>query len=226
MVQPIRQSRVNQLVSIAAALLIGIALFIIAYFGARHGQITGWELDTFKFFNHAADWVVAIFIAISFLGTVVALVLATAILMVLKRYGWAIKLFLAGGIAWATATFIKLLEIRARPYELLGDVHLAETKDFATGFPSAHAATAAAIALMLTVKDTKKISWLFFVAVLLVAISRMVVGMHAPLDVVGGIGIGMIVASLINGLSNLIAKRSTAKAELNNHHGQNQSQNH
>jgi membrane-associated phospholipid phosphatase len=213
----VHQRKANsKFIGTTTALLIGVVLLLVAYFCAKNGQITGWELTVFRFFNDAPNWLVTIFGVITFLGTVVALVLAVAILLIIKRYGWAFKLFLAGGTAWLAATLLKLLEIRARPYDLLSGVHLAESKDLATGFPSAHTAMAAAIATILITKNTKNIIWLLIVAVLLVAISRIVVGMHAPLDVIGGMGVGIIVASAVNYLAMAFIKQRQSKAKLKN----------
>ena len=118
-------------------------------------------------------------------------------LVIFKRFYWALQLFLAGFIAWAVAVLIKMAEIRERPYDLLSNVNLLEAQDVTAGFPSAHMALATAMAVTLFTKEKSHIYWLLIIALILLGVSRIVVGVHFPLDVIGGLGIGLMVGSVI-----------------------------
>ena len=63
-------------------------------------------------------------------------------------------------------------------------------------FPSSHAVNNFAVALLLA-RYLPKWTWAFFVWAGLVAISRVFVGVHYPLDALGGAAVGLAVASLV-----------------------------
>jgi membrane-associated phospholipid phosphatase len=179
-------------------LFFGLVLMLLAWMVADSNALSGLELSVFRYLNNLPIAFAYIFVALSFLGTYFAVFLAVTILIILRRYHFAWQVFIVGSLAWMSATLLKMLQIRDRPYRLLSNVHVYEHKDFTSGFPSAHAALAAAIGLTLFVKSPILIRWLLILAIILVGISRIVLGVHAPLDVIGGFGIGVIIASILN----------------------------
>lgn len=175
----------------------GFVLFLLSWYIVAGGQISSLETAIFRLFNNLPHSVVSVFVIVTYLGSIFALLAITAALVAIKKHYWAIQVFLAGFLAWAGANAIKVAQIRERPYDLLPNVHLAEAKDLTAGFPSAHTALITAAVLVLFANETRKIYWLLVLAVVLVSISRMVVGVHAPIDIVGGIGVGLMVGSFI-----------------------------
>jgi membrane-associated phospholipid phosphatase len=176
---------------------IGFVLFLLGWYAVIGGQISSVETVIFRLFNNLPQSVVSVFVVVTYLGSIFALLAITAVLVAIKKHYWAIQVFLAGFLAWAGASAIKVAQIRERPYDLLPNVHLAEAKDLTAGFPSAHTALITAAVLVLFANETRKIYWLLVLAVVLVGISRMVVGVHAPIDIVGGMGIGLMAGSVI-----------------------------
>jgi membrane-associated phospholipid phosphatase len=176
---------------------IGLMLFLVSWYIVAGGQTFSSETSIFRAFNDLPYAIRLPFAVISYLGTIYALLIICATLSFLKKYYWTLQIFLAGSIAWVVANAIKMAEIRERPYDLLSNVHLMESKDMVAGFPSAHAALITAVALALFTKEDRHIYWLLVLAVVLVGISRLVVGVHFPLDIVGGMGIGLMVGSVV-----------------------------
>jgi membrane-associated phospholipid phosphatase len=175
----------------------GFALFLISWYIVAGGQISTIETNVFRLFNDSPNFVASLFAIITYLGTIFTLLVITAILVALKKRYWAIQVFLAGFLAWVAASLIKVAQIRERPFDLLSSVHLTGPTQLSAGFPSAHAALITAAALVLFTNESRKIHWLLVLAVMLVGISRVVIGAHAPLDVIGGVGVGLIVGSFI-----------------------------
>ena len=99
---------------------------------------------------------------------------------------WALAFLAVLGTLWVHG--MKPLIDVARPPAVLGDqVHVIGRAYQAHSFPSGHATTAFALAGLLTLGITRRIWVAALVAVAtIVAISRAVVGVHWPLDILAG----------------------------------------
>jgi undecaprenyl-diphosphatase len=119
---------------------------------------------------------------------------------------------LAIGIAVIIATVAKLVverivrdrmtafrDVRQRPGTsepgaiLRGDVPSA-----GPSFPSGHVILAAAIAVVVSSGLPAAWTWVPWLLVLLVALARIYVGAHNPLDVTAGLGAGMLIGGLLD----------------------------
>lgn len=176
----------------------GTLLLLYGWFYAANGTIEGPELTIFRAFNNLPEFIGVIFLLLTLFGAIGTSWIISIVLLMRRRYAFAIELWLAAMLAWWGAKLMKLTGTRPRPYEILQNVHVLDVKDAAFGYPSGHIAVATAAALVIGQRlGPKGRRWLY-VLVALVGISRMVVGMHAPLDILGGFGIGLIAGSLIN----------------------------
>jgi len=176
----------------------GALLLLYGWFYARTGTIGGLEETIFRAFNNLPEFIGVVFVLITLFGAIGTSWIISIVLLMRRRYAFAIELWLATMLAWWGAKLVKLTVERPRPYEILQNVHVLDVKDAAFGYPSGHMAVATAAALVIGQHlGPKGRRWLY-VFVALIGISRMVVGMHAPLDIVGGFGVGLIAGSLIN----------------------------
>ncbi len=114
--------------------------------------------------------------------------------------------FLVNTIVFAAATTaaLKIFFARPRPSEALHSVFpqdkisaMLEEGAPKFGFPSGHATTIAA-ALSFFSKNQKKLTIIFFAIIaLLVALSRLYLGVHFPLDVIAGLVLGTIIGIFV-----------------------------
>ena len=126
------------------------------------------------FGEHAAGWM-----ALSAVG---------AVLSPRRRRDWLL-VGVGAVAAHASAIAIKLAVRRRRPHH--PDIAVNVATPSALSFPSAHATSSTAAAMLLC-RATR--SPLPLVAVPLMALSRLVLGVHYPTDVLAGVAVGAAVA--------------------------------
>jgi len=106
--------------------------------------------------------------------------------------------------SWIVAEFSKYLFDRARPS--ISDTEIAPLvkTPSSSSFPSGHAATAAAGALTLSVAYPL-FAPVLVLAGLLVVLSRVYLGVHYPFDVLAGMTIGIVTATLFLAVAGIVA---------------------
>src|SRR6266700_369630 len=84
-----------------------------------------------------------------------------------------------------------------RPATLLDDVHLRNAPAHGLGFVSGHVAVISALVVIAWPYLSRRWRTITVLVAVLVALARVHVGAHLPLDVVGGAGLGIAVAGLV-----------------------------
>jgi undecaprenyl-diphosphatase len=102
----------------------------------------------------------------------------------------------AGVLAWVLASVAKAAADRPRPYEVLADAVLRQQPARGTSFPSSHTAVAVAVVIAMLPFVPRPMQVAAIVFAVLVGWSRIYLGVHYPLDVLGGSGIGLAVGGL------------------------------
>lgn len=118
--------------------------------------------------------------------------LGVAVLAGLAVRGMAYRVGLAVPLAWLAATGTKVAVARGRPVEVLQQAVEATGGAAGPGYPSGHTAVAVALATALW-SDLGGAGRIVVAAVAtMVALSRVAIGVHLPLDLVGGTAIGAL----------------------------------
>jgi undecaprenyl-diphosphatase len=121
------------------------------------------------------------------------------------RHGRVVALLLIPTIVVSdqfSSSVLKFLVERVRPCHELPDVHLLVGCGSGYSFPSSHAVNNFAAALLLAY-FLPRWTWAFFTFAVVVAFSRVYVGVHYPSDVVGGAMIGLCIGGVILGVYRL-----------------------
>ncbi len=95
-------------------------------------------------------------------------------------------------------SILKGAYFRPRPYQTLIGVNLPIGQDEGSSFPSGHATRAFAVAALITMQKGRKYALLLLLSVG-VAVSRVIIGIHFPSDVLAGgfLGVALAVVSVI-----------------------------
>ena len=102
----------------------------------------------------------------------------------------------AAGAAWVLAHVTKAIANRPRPYEVMADAVLRQQPAHGTSFPSSHTAVTVAVVIALVPFLVRPLAAVAIGYAVLVGWSRVYLGVHYPLDVLAGTGIGIAVGGV------------------------------
>jgi membrane-associated phospholipid phosphatase len=190
------------------------ALFA-AYFTLAAVPIGVWNHDLFHLINAAnAVWMDSVMGLISGFGDglVIALIISCVMLFRLRLGIAALIAFAASGLI---AQLLKRVFDMPRPPAVLENVHLLGAALQSHSFPSGHATSCGVMllmAFMLWKRDSWQ-AWAFATLFALAAYGRIYGGVHFPLDVWIGLGIGMAAMSAAQHWMIFLPKRSWEESE-------------
>jgi membrane-associated phospholipid phosphatase len=179
---------------------LGLTLTAFAVHAARGTSIPGWEQRVFRAVNGWPDWLLYVLWLPMQLGNLVVgalwgfaaawslgsweIAVATAVAVPLKFVGErAIRRQLAG-----------FLTVRQRPGTSMPGARRrgGDVPGSGPSFPSGHVIMVATIGLVIAEGIWPTWSWAPLLAIIAVMVGRVYVGAHNPLDVVCGLGVGMV----------------------------------
>jgi membrane-associated phospholipid phosphatase len=164
----------------------------------RFDRVPEFEREVFRAINGLpSSWNVAIAPPM-FLGTLASVPFCMAVCGLFRKYRMGFVLGIAGLGAYVLARLGKHLIGRGRPGEVFDDLHLRDVNATGLGFPSGHAAVAAAIVVAALPYLPRRWRWPALLFPAFMAFARVYTGAHLPLDVVSGAAIGVVVASSLH----------------------------
>lgn len=157
-------------------------------------SMTGWEMSLFGIINQMSEglkWPALIITQFGDVAIIGALLLG---FLVFSRTWVAARIFVIAGAITVVSQVAKHIVGRKRPVDLVEPV-LTRVHETGLGYPSRHTAIAAALGIILVYSFGRKWLWLAGVWTLAVGFTRVYLGVHAPLDIVGGFALGAMIAS-------------------------------
>lgn len=172
--------------------VLGMGTLLLA---ERRDVVPDWEQRVFEAINGLPEALRPVLYVEMQLGAFWAIPVVAGAMFATGRRRGALTAAAAGLAAWGAAKAVKAVIQRGRPAELLVDPHVREANITGLGFISGH--TAVAFALATAVTPYLKGGWRIVPITLasLVGLSRIYIGAHLPLDVVGGVGVGVACGS-------------------------------
>lgn len=169
-------------------------------FEAQRRAVLLWDEAWCVRLNRASGvrWVRALFRAASRLGDgVFWYVLMGAILLAdgSAAAGPVLRMVLVGAVGLVLYKWLKKRTSRPRPYQVRAAIRLGADPLDQFSFPSGHTLHAVGFSILITAYQPA-LAWLVGPFALLVAASRVVLGLHYPTDVLAGAALGAALASL------------------------------
>jgi membrane-associated phospholipid phosphatase len=131
------------------------------------------------------------------LGNVLVVPAAAVLAAAWRRWRLSIELLVAGLATYVLAKVVKGLVPRGRPDDLLADVVIRGAAAHGRGFVSGHAAVVTALLAVAWPALGRRGRIVATALVAAVCLSRVHVGAHLPLDVVGGAALGLAIAGAV-----------------------------
>jgi undecaprenyl-diphosphatase len=180
---------------------LGAVLFGVSALLITTGAIS-WDARLFRILNQVPAATASVLTALSRLflpaGIIVVVVLAVAYVVARNRSVLPVAAgATAAGAAWVLTHAAKALADRPRPYQVIAGAVLRQQPAHGTSFPSSHTAVTLAVAIALLPFLPRALATTGIGYAVLVGWSRIYLGVHYPLDVLGAAGIGMVAGGVI-----------------------------
>ena len=174
----------------------GVALLVGSGVLARRGGPSEVEVRLFRTLNQGPEALRRLNWALMLGGTLGAVPTAAILAWRTGHPHLATRLAAGGTAAYVLAKFVKPYVGRERPGVILPDVAFRDEIGGDRGWLSGHAAVSTSLALIAGPSLSPAARAGAYVGAGAVCTGRMYAGAHLPLDVAGGIGLGMVIAAL------------------------------
>jgi len=178
-------------------LAVGAALLGLSALAVDAHSISAPEQAAFRLIN---DHTVVPFVlvwAVMQLGNIVAVPIVALAAAATRHWRLAVGIAIGGVASYLLAKAVKGVVERERPPALLDEVHIRGTAAAGRGYASGHAAVAAVLAALAWPYLGRHGRIAVVVLACVVALARVYVGAHLPLDIIGGAGLGLALAGAI-----------------------------
>jgi undecaprenyl-diphosphatase len=183
---------------------VGIALLTVAGIAASQ-DVSGIEKDLFHAINDLPDTLYRPFWLAQYLGLLLLPLAVAVVAAVFRRWRLATAVILLVPLKlWVEKGVVKELVYRARPGTSVCDqapscLHLrGDVPMVGPSFPSGHVIIACGIAWLVAPYVGVRARWALAVTCVVVAVARVYLGAHNPLDVVAGAAAGVTLAAVLN----------------------------
>ncbi|MFW3168598.1 phosphatase PAP2 family protein [Geodermatophilus sp. CPCC 206100] len=176
----------------------GLAVLGLGFLIAQRGQLPVLERNVFQVVNDLPAEVFPVVWVVMQLGNVAAVPVVAALAALTRRLRMARDMLVSGVLAYLAADLVKSVVQRERPGGFPLDANFPEGPVGGLGFISGHSAVAAALATAVVPYLPRRARRTAWVLAWTVALARVYVGAHLPLDILGGLGVGWAIGSLVH----------------------------
>jgi len=182
----------SRLRDVAVVVLAGAAVAAGAV-EARRGRVRPAEARCFDALNGVTDRAFAPTWVVMQLGSLGGALATGATVIAAGHGGVGRRVATVGALAWLGSKIIKPFARRGRPTAVLVGPRVLGRDQAGLGYPSGHAAVAAAMAASASPHLRRRVKAPLWLTAAGIGATRVYIGAHLPLDVAGGLALGVAV---------------------------------
>jgi membrane-associated phospholipid phosphatase len=190
----VRRRKADAVILICALAVVVVTLLMLG----RIDLVPEAERSVFHAVNDLPGTIEVVVTPLMFLGTLAAVPIFMIVCGLFRRFRMGFVVGIVGLAAYLLARAGKHAVGRGRPGEIFDQLHLRDVNASGLGFPSGHAAVAAAVVVAALPYLPRRWRWSVLLFPVFMAFARVYVGAHLPLDVVSGAAIGAAAAALLH----------------------------
>lgn len=190
------QRRPTDLIYLIIGTVVLVTTSLILF--ATRGHFENIDFNLFRLINALPDSLARVVWALMQAGSLAAVPVIVLLALLAGRIFLARNLFVGGMAAWILNKVVKLLVVRGRPGDILEEVIIRGGVAEGLGFPSGHVTVATTLATIASPYLGRRLNWLSWALVGVVSLGRIYVGAHFPIDVIGGLALGVMIGALVN----------------------------